>query len=124
MVADRQIAGRLCKLNSDLGFEPLPMLIEERDASDRSVADLSCYLGDTVKLDFWLRVQDIESLERSKTINFLPWRQIAVIMILYHAKTAHSEAYDLFDNVGFQPTQQNGIMPRAVLDPLITYNPG
>jgi hypothetical protein len=86
MIADGGVAERLCQLQSDLGLEPLPTFIEERDAGDRSIADLGRYLHDAVKFNFRLRVQNVELLERGKTVNLLPLRQIAVTMMLYHAK--------------------------------------
>ncbi|MEE1655345.1 hypothetical protein VB618_03980 [Microvirga sp. CF3062] len=114
MIADRVLAGSLFKLQSNCGLEPLPTFIEERDAGDWSIADMSRYLRNAVELNFRFRIQNVEVLERSKAIDFLPTRQIVVTMTLYHSKTARWIASELFRNVGLQPTQRSGIMPRAL----------
>jgi hypothetical protein len=74
MVADGDLAGRLCDLKSDSSLEPLPLLIQERNERDRSSADLGRYLCNAIELNLRLRIQNVEALERSKAIDLLPWR--------------------------------------------------
>jgi hypothetical protein len=100
MIANRELARRLDDLKSDPGFEPLSMLIEKRNECVRGIANLGCNLGDVVEADLWPCIQNVVFLERSKTVDLLPWRQTAGTRASYHSKSIRSEASEMLGHVG------------------------
>ena len=69
--AKRIIPWRLVDGHTELGLEPLPVLIDERDEGDGSLADMGGQRGQVVQRAFRERVEQIIAAQRLKTKCFI-----------------------------------------------------
>ncbi|WP_210183586.1 hypothetical protein [Microvirga guangxiensis] len=69
-------------------------------------------MGDIFKKGFGLRIQDMETMERSKAVGFAPTHHEIAMGALRHANVCLKNLNNS-EHVGVEPAQQSGVMPQA-----------
>ena len=69
--AQRDITRRLGNIKTDVAFEPLPVLVHQRDERDGRIADERCQQSDIVEFLLGRRVEKLELLQRTQPGDFI-----------------------------------------------------